>query len=135
METSNAPPNPTLCLKHVEMIQFMRHIGSISTELGCTVIVLIQKLKTDTWVIGLLEVVWKVVEVVIDTRIKTVVQLHNVLHVFFAGRGTGTAITDIKLDKELESVDQDPLLLVFLDLRKSLKKNRPGETNTNSGGI
>ena len=69
-----------------------------------------------------MDTVWKVVEEVIYTRIKTVVQLHNVLHVFFAGRGTGTAITDIKLDKELESVDQDPLLLVFLDLRKSLKK-------------
>ena len=97
MATSNAPPNPTLCLKHVEMIQFMSHIGSIPTELGCTVLVLIQKLKTDTWVIGLLEVVWKVVEVVIDTRIKTVVQFHNFLHGFCAGRGAETTIMDLKL--------------------------------------
>ena len=44
--------------------------GSIPTELGWTVLVLIPKNNPDTWGIGLLEVVWKVVEAVIDTRIK-----------------------------------------------------------------
>ena len=36
--------------------------GSITTELGWTVLVLILKGKLDNRVIGLLEVVWKVVE-------------------------------------------------------------------------
>ena len=48
--------------------------GSIPTELGCTVLVMIPKGNTDTRGIGLLGVVWKVVEAVIDTRIKTGVQ-------------------------------------------------------------
>ena len=38
---------------------------------------------------------------------------------FCAGRGKGTAIMDIKLAQYLESVDQDPLLLLLIDLSKS----------------
>ena len=44
----------------------------------------------------MLELVWKVVELVIDTRIKTVVQFHDVLHRFCAGSGLRNAIMDIK---------------------------------------
>ena len=40
----------------------------------------------------MLEVMWKVVEGVIDTLVKAAVQFHDVLHGFHAGRGTGTAI-------------------------------------------
>ena len=50
-------------------------------------LVIIPKVNADTQVIGLLELVWKVVEVVKDTQIKSVVQLHDVLHRFYAGRG------------------------------------------------
>ena len=59
----------------------------------------------DTQEIRLLEVIWKVAEVAIDNRIKTVVQFHDVLHVFCEGRGTGTAIMDIKLAQGLASVE------------------------------
>ena len=38
---------------------------------------------------------------------------------FCAGKGAGTAILELKLAQELASVDQDPLLLVLLDLRKA----------------
>ena len=69
-------------------------------------------------VVSILEVVWKVVGTVIYTRILKVVQFHNVLHGFHKGGGTGTKITELKLAKELASVDQDPLLLVLIDLRK-----------------
>ena len=64
-------------------------------------------------------VIWQVVEAVINTRIKLVVQLHDVLHGFFTGRGAGNYIIDLKLVQELASVDQDPKLLVFLDLIKA----------------
>ena len=65
-----------------------------------------------------IKVVWKVVEAMMDTWIKTVVQFHDVLHRFRSGRGSGNAIMYLKLAQELESVDQDPILLLFLDLRK-----------------
>ena len=80
-------PKSTFWLKLVEIIQFMWDNGSISTELGWKVLVLIPKVNTDNRGIGLAEVVWKVVEAVIDTCIKTVVKFHDVLHGFRAGWG------------------------------------------------
>ena len=82
-------------------------------------LILTPKVNADTWGIGLLDIARKVVEAVIDTCIKTVVQFHDVLHRFCAERGTGTIIMELKLAQELVSVDQDPLFLVFLDLRKA----------------
>ena len=43
-------------------------------------LVLITKGNADTCRIGLIEVVWKVEDAVIDTHIKSVVQLHDGLH-------------------------------------------------------
>ena len=54
----------------------------------------------------------------IDTRIKSVVKLHNVLHGFFAGRGMGTAIMELKLAQALENVDQFTIFLVLIYLRE-----------------
>ena len=61
---------------------------------------------------------WKVVEAIIDTRLLASIQFHDVFHGFRAGRGMGTANMDIKLYQELDSVNQDSLFPVFLDLRK-----------------
>ena len=60
-------------------------------------LVLNPKRNVDTRGIGLLEVVWKVVEAVINTIITSVVQLNNVLHEFFSGSGTGAAVVELKL--------------------------------------
>ena len=45
--------------------------------------------------------------------------MHGVLHRFRTGIGTGSDIMELKLAQELDSIYQDPLLLVFLDLRKA----------------
>ena len=84
-------------MKLEELIQFLWENGSIPMELGLTVLVLIQKENTDNRWIGMLEVVCKVVGAMINTRIKTVVQFHNVLHGFCAGRAAGIAIMELKL--------------------------------------
>ena len=55
----------------------------------------------------------------INTWIKTVLQFHDVLHGFFAGRGKGTAIMELKISQELAIVDQDPILLALTDLRNA----------------
>ena len=81
--------------------------------------VLIPKKNMYTRGIRLLEVVWKGMEAVIDNRIKTVVQFHDVLHGFCVGRGTRTVIMELKIAQELESVDQDPLLLVLIKVTKA----------------
>ena len=45
--------------------------------------------------------------------------MHNILNRFRDGKGTGTDIMELNLAQENASLDQYPLLLVFLDLRKS----------------
>ena len=55
----------------------------------------------------------------IDTRLQASLQMHDVLHGFRYVRGTGTAIIELKLAQELARIDQSPLFLVFLDLRKA----------------
>ena len=87
-------------------------------ELSWTILVFLPKCKVNNRGIGTLEVLWKVVEAIIDTRIKTAVIFNDVLHGFRACRGTETAIVEIKMSRKLASINQDPLSLVFLDLRK-----------------
>ena len=45
--------------------------------------------------------------------------MYDVLHGFRTGRGMGKAINELNLAQELSRIDQEPLLLVFLDLRKA----------------
>ena len=62
---------------------------------------------------------WTVAEETINTRLRARVRLHNVLHGFRIGRGTEKAILELKLVQELAIMDQDPLFLVFFELRKA----------------
>ena len=84
----------------------MWETGSISIELEWTLLVLITKGNSDTPGIGMLEVFWRVVEAVIDTPIKSLVQFHDVLHGVFAGGGEGTANMQLKLVQELARVNR-----------------------------
>ena len=58
-------------------------------------------------------------EAIIDTQLRASVHPHGVLHGFCTGRGTGTAILELKMVQEIASMEQDPLLLVFIDLHKA----------------
>ena len=68
--------------------------------------------------IGLLEVLWKVVEKVVDARLSSI-DLHDSLHGFRAGRGCGTSIMEAKLVQKLAFIEQCPLYRVFIGLRKA----------------
>ena len=84
-----------------------------------TIVVLIPKGNPgDFRGIGLLEVVWKVLERVIDARLKCV-PLHDSLHGFRPGRSCGTGIMEVKLAQQLASMEQCPFYGIFLDLKKA----------------
>ena len=106
-----------MCL--VDIVQHMWQTGEIPQDLGWIALVFIHKGTMYTWDIGILETLWKVVEALIDTCLRASLQFHEVIHGFQAGRGTGTAIMDMKLAQEISRLDHDPLFLVFLDLRKA----------------
>ena len=61
-----------------------------------SVVVLIPKRGNNYCVIGLLEVAWKVLEGVLDGRLKGIA-LHGALHGFRQKRGCGTGIMEAKL--------------------------------------
>ena len=83
------------------------------------VLVLITKRTTGTWVIGLLDTLWKMVEALIYTRLRASLQMHDVLHGFRSRIGTGMAIMELNLAQDLVSIYQSHLFLLFLDLRKA----------------
>ena len=102
----------------MQLLQHIWETGDIPRQMLLTIVVLIPKGGGDYHGIGLLEVSWKVIEGVIDGRLKGVA-LHDSLHGFREKRGCGTGIMEAKLTQQLAFVEQCPLYGVFLDLRKA----------------
>ena len=98
-------PKTSKWMKLMELVQFMWEHGNIPEDLVWTILILTPKVNTDTRWIGLLGVLCKVTEAIIDKRIKKAMTFHDILHGFCAGRGMRTAIMELNLTEELASVD------------------------------
>ena len=103
-EKSKTPPWMDLWLCLVYIVQHMWSTGEIPQELGWTVLVLIPKGTTDTWGIGLIETMWKVVEALIDTCLRASLHMHEILHGSRARIGMRTAIMELKIYQDLSSI-------------------------------
>ena len=79
----------------------MWFMGEIPQELGWAVLVLIPKGATYTIGIVLLDTLWKVVEALVDTRLRASLQMHDILHMFRARRGMRTAIIELFFPRSL----------------------------------
>ena len=73
----------------MELVQFMWEHGTIPSDLVWTIFILIHKGNVDNQGIGILEVLWKVMEAIIDALIKKAVASHDVLHGFCVGGERG----------------------------------------------
>jgi hypothetical protein len=104
------------------LVKLIRHIwntGDIPQQMLATIVVLIPKGNSgDYRGIGLLEVLWKVIERVLDERISTI-PLHDALHGFRAKRGCSTGIMEAKLSQQLAFLECTPAWGIFLDLHKA----------------
>ena len=89
------------------------------TECMQHMVVLIPKGNGEFRVIMLVEVLWKVLLVDINWRIGATLQFHDVLHIFRAGHGMGTASLKAKFLQHLMARREEILYEVFLDLRKA----------------
>ena len=74
------------------LVQHMWEHSTLLTELIWTIFVLIPKGSSYIWGIGLLEVLCKLVEAIIDNQTKTAVKFHDILRGFFACIGAEMAI-------------------------------------------
>ena len=81
----------------MELIQTAFRDGDLAEEATWQAVVLIPKGKGDYRGIGLVEVLWKVVAVILNRRLTSSNTFHDELHGFWAGRGTGTATLEAKL--------------------------------------
>ena len=84
-----------------------------------TVVIIPKGGGTDFWGIVLVEVLWNAISGIINRRLSSSIQFHDVLHEFLAGRGTGTTTHEEKLLQRIISMRDTVLHSVFLDLRKS----------------
>ena len=67
----------------------------------------------------MVEVTWKVVAVVLHRQLTAGIKLHDALHGFREGRGTGTATLEAKLLQQLAARREEVLSVIFLDLTKA----------------
>ena len=82
-------------------------------------VVLIPKGGKDYRGIGLVEVMWKLVAVILNHRFTSSITYHDALHRFWAGRGTGTATLEAKLLQQLAAMREEVLYVIFLYPTKS----------------
>ena len=71
----------------------------------------------DYFDIGLVELVWKVLTVILNCRFTTSIAFHGILRGFWAGCGTGTASLEAKLLQQLMAMRKEVLCTIFLDLQ------------------
>ena len=81
--------------------------------------VLIPKEKKDYRIIGLVEVMWKVVAAILNQRLTASINFHDFLHGFQSGHDTGTTMLEAKLLQKLAALRWEVLYIIFLDLHKA----------------
>ena len=104
METETAATGP-MALSHwkrmVVLTQKDFQEGRLEEESTWKVVVIIPRGGRYYYGIGLTEVVWKVVTVILHFRLTISIDFHEVLHGFWAGPGTGTTSLEAKLPQQL----------------------------------
>ena len=103
----------------VELVQTAFREGELAEESTWQPLVLITKGKKDYRGIGLVEVMWKVVAVILNRRFTSSITYNDALHGFRAGSGTGTATLEDKLIQQLAAMREEVLYVIFLDLTKA----------------
>ena len=117
--TQNKEPMRKWWIILVRLVQRMLRDGIPPAELACATMVLILKGKGKYWGIGLAGVAWKLCTEVLNCRLKQGVILHDALHRFRGGWGTGTATLEEKLTQQLAVLSHKPLFQEFLYIRKA----------------
>jgi hypothetical protein len=100
-------------------VQQIFESGEIPEEMTWSILVLIPKASGGNRGIGLLEIMWKVISSIINTRLQESIPFHETLHGFRKGHGTGAASLDAKLQMQLSHIRSVPLYQLFLDLSKA----------------
>ena len=66
-----------------------------------------------------MEVMWKLVEYILNLRLTSSITFHDFLHGFWAGHGTGTTTLEAKLLQQLADFREKVLYAIFMDRHKA----------------
>ena len=91
----------------------------VEEEATWQAVILIYNGRMEYYVIGLLELVWKVVVVILNLRLTAFIAYQDFLHILQAGHGLGTTTLKAKLFQQLEAMRVEVLHGIFLDLHKA----------------
>ena len=106
--------------KVLELVRLAFEEGVIPLAFSQGIFVLIPKAKSGEFRgIALLEVIYKLVSSIINRRMQVGITFDDAVHGFRPGRGTGTAILEAKLLAQLQMRSDEPLYMVFMDLKKA----------------
>ena len=115
--------------KVLELIELVFTGNPLPKSFGVGILVLIPKGMPDQYRgIALLEVIYKLVSAIINRRLTEKITFHDAVHGFRVGRGTNTAIIELKLRMQLAQRTTKPLYFVFLDLKKAYDTLDRGRT-------
>ena len=112
-------PDPTKWNRVVGLVQACFTKQALPSQMVWSTVVLIPKGGGGFRGIGLLELIWKVIESIANRRIASQVRYHDCLHGFVPRRGTGTGCIEAKLTQQLHRIAHRTLFSVFVDLRKA----------------
>ena len=93
--------------------------GRLAEEATWKAVVLIPKGNMDYRGIGLVEVMWKLVAAILNSRLTASITYHDFLHGFWAGCGIGTATLEAKLLQQLAALREEVLYVILLDMSKA----------------
>ena len=103
----------------VDLVQTCFQEQSLPSQMVWSTVVLLPKGGGGFRGIGLLEIIWKLIESIINRRIMQKVKFHDCLHGFVPKRGTGTGCIEAKLVQQLHRIAHKVLFTVFVDLKKA----------------
>ena len=81
-------------------------------------VVLLLKWGDNYHIIGLVEVAWKAVAVILNFCFAASITYYESLHGLRSGRGTGTASLEVKMLQKVMAMREDVLYMILLDLHK-----------------
>ena len=102
----------------MELMQTAFRDGNLAEEANWQTVVMVPKGKGEFRVIGLVEVIWKLLTLILHRRLTTI-KIHDILHGFREGRGTGTSTLEAKLLQQLAAMREEVLYVIFLGLTKA----------------
>ena len=91
------------------MTQLAFREGRLTAELNWTTMILLLNQQEVYMGISLVEVIWKIINTIINTYLRVAISLHDSQHGFRQGGG-GTATLESKLAQHLAGIFREPLL-------------------------